>query len=51
MCVAKPRSRTFPLSSEMGHVEMIVRRREQLQTQGEDSVATPKISSASHGTM
>lgn len=51
MCVAKPRARTFPPSSEMGHVEMIVRRREQLQPQGEGSVATPKTSSGSHGTM
>lgn len=41
----------FSPSSEMGHVEVIVRRREQLQTQGEDSVATPKTGSGSHGTM
>lgn len=42
MCVAKPCSGTFPPSSETGHVEVIVRRSEQLQAQGEDAEATPK---------
>lgn len=51
MCVAKPHSRTLPLSSPKGHVEVIVRRREQLQTQGADSEATPQTRSGSQGTM
>lgn len=42
MCVAKLCTGTFPLSSETGHVEVIVRRSEQLQTQGEDAEGTPK---------
>lgn len=52
MCVAKPCSETFPPSSETKHVEVIVKRREQLQTQGEDSVTTSQTSSPGHhGTM
>lgn len=50
MCVAKPHSRTLPLSSPKGHVEVIVRR-ERLQTQGADSEATPQTRSGSQGTM
>lgn len=46
-CVWPSRARGLPPhpprpSSETGHVEVIVRRSEQLQTQGEDAEATPK---------